>query len=54
MTGIPYYRGILVPALSFIQGRDTSEGDVIPVKTGGGMRKHVIQLVDTHQSPSLT
>jgi len=54
MTGIPCYCDFLVPALSFIQGRDASGGDVIRLKTGGGTRKHDTQLVDTHSHTEMT
>ena len=54
MTGIPCYCETLVPALSFIQSRDTSGGDVIPFKTGGGIRKHDIQLVGTYSPIDMT
>jgi len=54
MTGIPYYCETLVLAMSFIQGRDALGGDTIPKKTGGGMRKHDLQLVDTHSPIDMT
>jgi len=54
MTGIPCYCETLVPALSFIQGRDASGGDVILFKPGGGTRKDDIQLVDTHSPIDMT